>query len=138
MLFSGSVRTNLDPYSRHTDAELWEALGHVALKDTVSGLAEGLSARVAEGGENFSGAWVGGWVGARDAGRGGRGMQVGALACLHPRVTQTLPPSPPTPTPCLWQWASGSCCAWGARCCASRACWWRMRPPPRWTLRPTR
>ena len=54
VLFSGSVRTNLDPYERHTDAELWEALGHVALKDAVGGLPEGLSARVAEGGDNFS------------------------------------------------------------------------------------
>lgn len=54
VLFSGSVRTNLDPYGRHSDAELWDALGHVALKQTVAGLPEGLSARVAEGGENFS------------------------------------------------------------------------------------
>jgi ABC-type multidrug transport system fused ATPase/permease subunit len=51
VLFSGSVRSNLDPYSRHTDAELWEALGHVALKEVVAGLPEGLSARVAENGE---------------------------------------------------------------------------------------
>ena len=28
VLFSGSLRTNLDPYSRHSDAELWDALGH--------------------------------------------------------------------------------------------------------------
>ena len=32
VLFSGTVRSNLDPYSRHEDHELWEALGHVALK----------------------------------------------------------------------------------------------------------
>ncbi len=32
MLFSGTVRTNLDPYDRHADHELWEALSHVALK----------------------------------------------------------------------------------------------------------
>lgn len=51
MLFSGSVRTNLDPYSRHNDAELWDALGHVALKEVVAALPEGLSARVAENGE---------------------------------------------------------------------------------------
>lgn len=50
VLFSGSVRSNLDPYGRHTDAELWDALGHVALKEVVSGLPEGLSARVAENG----------------------------------------------------------------------------------------
>lgn len=50
MLFSGSVRTNLDPYGRHSDAELWDALGHVALKEVVAALPEGLSARVAENG----------------------------------------------------------------------------------------
>ena len=50
VLFSGSVRTNLDPYSRYSDAELWEALGHVALREVVSALPEGLSARVAENG----------------------------------------------------------------------------------------
>jgi len=54
ILFSGSVRSNLDPYAHHSDAELWDALGHVALKEVVAGLPEGLSARVAEGGENFS------------------------------------------------------------------------------------
>jgi ABC-type multidrug transport system fused ATPase/permease subunit len=54
ILFSGSVRQNLDPYQRHSDAELWDALSHVALKEVISGLPEGLSARVAEGGENFS------------------------------------------------------------------------------------
>lgn len=32
MLFSGTVRTNLDPFSKHTDAQLWESLGHVNLK----------------------------------------------------------------------------------------------------------
>jgi ABC-type multidrug transport system fused ATPase/permease subunit len=54
VLFSGSVRTNLDPYGRHADGELWDALGHVALKAVVAALPEGLGARVAEGGDNFS------------------------------------------------------------------------------------
>lgn len=54
VLFSGTVRTNLDPYDRHSDAEIWEALSHVSLKDVVSGLESGLSSNVAEGGENFS------------------------------------------------------------------------------------
>jgi ABC-type multidrug transport system fused ATPase/permease subunit len=44
----------LDPYGSHGDDELWDALGNVALKETVSALPEGLGARVAEGGENFS------------------------------------------------------------------------------------
>ncbi len=32
VLFSGTVRSNLDPFDRHTDLELWEALNHVNLK----------------------------------------------------------------------------------------------------------
>lgn len=32
VLFSGTVRSNLDPFDRHTDPELWEALNHVNLK----------------------------------------------------------------------------------------------------------
>lgn len=32
VLFSGTVRSNLDPFGKHTDAQLWEALGHVNLK----------------------------------------------------------------------------------------------------------
>ena len=54
VLFSGSVRTNLDPYNRHSDAEIWEALSHVNLKEVVAGLDSGLSSTVAENGENFS------------------------------------------------------------------------------------
>ena len=54
VLFSGTVRTNLDPYDRHSDAEIWEALSHVSLKEVVSGLDNGLSSNVAENGENFS------------------------------------------------------------------------------------
>ncbi|KAL0031798.1 hypothetical protein WJX79_007928 [Trebouxia sp. C0005] len=54
VLFSGSVRSNLDPYSRYEDHEIWDALSHVALKEVVSELLDGLGARVAEGGDNFS------------------------------------------------------------------------------------
>lgn len=36
MLFSGTVRSNLDPFDKHSDAELWDALAHVALKVRVS------------------------------------------------------------------------------------------------------
>ena len=32
VLFSGTVRTNLDPFGRHSDPDLWEALTHVNLK----------------------------------------------------------------------------------------------------------
>lgn len=54
VLFSGSVRTNLDPYDRHSDSEIWEALSHVSLKGVVAALDSGLSSTVAENGDNFS------------------------------------------------------------------------------------
>lgn len=53
VLFSGSLRANLDPFSQHGDAEVWEALDLVALKETAQAVG-GLTARVAEGGDNFS------------------------------------------------------------------------------------
>ncbi|KAJ3296180.1 hypothetical protein HK104_001918 [Borealophlyctis nickersoniae] len=54
VLFSGSFRTNLDPFSEHTDDELWDALGRANLKGKVVGEKEGLEASVTEGGENLS------------------------------------------------------------------------------------
>jgi len=52
-LFSGSLRMNLDPFSTHTDEELWQAIEHAHLKDFVSSLPEGLQHECAEGGENL-------------------------------------------------------------------------------------
>lgn len=54
VLFSASVRFNLDPYSRSSDAEVWEALEVVQLKTLVAEDALGLSARVTEDGGNWS------------------------------------------------------------------------------------
>ncbi|KAG0325322.1 Multidrug resistance-associated protein 1 [Dissophora globulifera] len=54
ILFSGSVRDNLDPFHEATDAELWEALERAYLKDHITSLAGGLSYEVAQNGENFS------------------------------------------------------------------------------------
>ena len=53
VLFSGSVRSNLDPFSQFSDPQLWEVLDLVALKVYVQG-AGGLAGTVAEGGDNFS------------------------------------------------------------------------------------
>ncbi|RKP09032.1 putative ATP-binding cassette transporter protein YOR1 [Thamnocephalis sphaerospora] len=53
-LFHGTVRSNLDPFSRYTDQELWDALDRADMKTYVAGLADGLDAEVSEGGENFS------------------------------------------------------------------------------------
>lgn len=53
-LFSGTVRTNLDPFSQYSDADVWRALERVALKDTIAGFANKLDAPVADNGANFS------------------------------------------------------------------------------------
>ncbi|KAI8141790.1 multi drug resistance-associated protein MRP [Fennellomyces sp. T-0311] len=54
VLFAGSVRENLDPFGKASDAELWNALELAHLKEHVSGMEGKLNAVVLEGGENFS------------------------------------------------------------------------------------
>ncbi|XP_041445573.1 ATP-binding cassette sub-family C member 8 isoform X2 [Xenopus laevis] len=54
ILFSGTIRFNLDPENKCTDAMLWEALEIAQLKHVVKVLPGGLDATVTEGGENFS------------------------------------------------------------------------------------
>lgn len=54
ILFSGSIRFNLDPECKCTDERLWEALEIAQLKNMVKSLPGGLDATVTEGGENFS------------------------------------------------------------------------------------
>ncbi|KAK2859114.1 hypothetical protein Q5P01_003734 [Channa striata] len=54
VLFSGSIRFNLDPERMCTDDRLWEALEIAQLKNMVKALPGGLDGVVTEGGENFS------------------------------------------------------------------------------------
>ena len=74
MLFSGSIRYNLDPFGEHDDEMIWNALdqvcspvdwyGHnifmtcaffqVQLRNVVENLQKHLGAAVSEGGTNFS------------------------------------------------------------------------------------
>ncbi|XP_022102307.1 ATP-binding cassette sub-family C member 9-like [Acanthaster planci] len=54
VLFTGPVRTNLDPEGKVSDDEMWRALEIAQLKDVVSQLDGGLDTVVTEGGENFS------------------------------------------------------------------------------------
>ncbi|KAI3907597.1 hypothetical protein MKW98_016241 [Papaver atlanticum] len=54
VLFSGTVRFNLDPFNEHNDANLWEALERAHLKDVIRRNSLGLDAEVTESGENFS------------------------------------------------------------------------------------
>ena len=54
VLFTGTVRANIDPFLRATDAEVWSALDRAHLGDHIRVLPGGLSAEVEEGGRNFS------------------------------------------------------------------------------------
>ncbi|XP_077530982.1 multidrug resistance-associated protein 1-like [Haemaphysalis longicornis] len=54
VLFSGTLRWNLDPFEIKTDDNLWWALQHSHLKDFVSGIDKGLLHEITEGGENIS------------------------------------------------------------------------------------
>ncbi|XP_062954765.1 multidrug resistance-associated protein 1 isoform X2 [Cynocephalus volans] len=54
VLFSGSLRMNLDPFSQYSDEEIWMSLELAHLKDFVSGLPDKLNHECAEGGENLS------------------------------------------------------------------------------------
>ncbi|KAJ3652698.1 hypothetical protein Zmor_018640 [Zophobas morio] len=54
VLFSGTIRENLDPFKEFTDCQLWSALEEVNLKHSVSNLPSGLNSSISEGGINFS------------------------------------------------------------------------------------
>jgi ATP-binding cassette subfamily C (CFTR/MRP) protein 1 len=54
VLFSNTVRYNLDPFSTKSQDELWQSLNKVKLGDLVASLPLGLDELMAEGGENFS------------------------------------------------------------------------------------
>lgn len=54
VLFSGTMRKNLDPFDEYSDEVLWKALEDVELKEAVSDLTAGLNSKMSEGGSNFS------------------------------------------------------------------------------------
>uniref|UniRef100_A0A8C8ZR90 Multidrug resistance-associated protein 1 n=1 Tax=Prolemur simus TaxID=1328070 RepID=A0A8C8ZR90_PROSS len=54
VLFSGSLRMNLDPFSQYSDEEVWTSLELAHLKGFVSSLPDKLDHECAEGGENLS------------------------------------------------------------------------------------
>lgn len=53
MLFSGTLRINLDPLGNHSDDAIWRALEHAHLKTYIETLPEKLEYEVGEGGQNF-------------------------------------------------------------------------------------
>jgi ATP-binding cassette subfamily C (CFTR/MRP) protein 1 len=54
VLFSGSLRMNIDPFNSYSDEAIWMALEHSHLKTFVRNLSEGLDYKITEGGENLS------------------------------------------------------------------------------------
>lgn len=53
-LFSGTVRTNLDPFAEHADERLWRALEQVELRSAVAAMADGLQTPVSADSSAFS------------------------------------------------------------------------------------
>lgn len=54
VIFSGTIRFNLDPFNQHSDPELWDALEKSHMKEFVQEFEDGLDAKVSEYGENLS------------------------------------------------------------------------------------
>lgn len=54
VLFSGTMRYNLDPFDEFGDEKLWSALRDVHLHAAVSEMPAGLQSKISEGGSNFS------------------------------------------------------------------------------------
>ncbi|KAJ3112059.1 hypothetical protein HDU96_004984 [Phlyctochytrium bullatum] len=53
-LFSGTVRSNLDPFKEFDDEEMWRALENSGMKAAVRAMEGGLDAEITAGGENLS------------------------------------------------------------------------------------
>ncbi|XP_038001480.1 multidrug resistance-associated protein 5 isoform X3 [Motacilla alba alba] len=54
VLFSGTVRSNLDPFNQYSEEQIWAALERTHMKECVAQLPMKLDSEVMENGENFS------------------------------------------------------------------------------------
>lgn len=53
VLFSGTLRSNLDPFEKHTDADIWMAVELSHLKTFVQNQEAKLQMEIAESGDNL-------------------------------------------------------------------------------------
>lgn len=54
ILFSGSLRKNLDPFNKYSDAEIWKVVEEVQMKSSISTLPDGLETVLQNCGFTFS------------------------------------------------------------------------------------
>lgn len=54
VLFSGTIRSNMDPFNSYSDEDIWAALEKCKMKQFVEEMTDGLESRVAEYGSNLS------------------------------------------------------------------------------------
>ena len=54
LLFSGTVRSNLDPFSEYSDESIWSALDRASMRTVISEAPAGLDTPVEEHGSNYS------------------------------------------------------------------------------------
>ncbi|XP_006869866.1 PREDICTED: multidrug resistance-associated protein 5-like isoform X2 [Chrysochloris asiatica] len=54
VLFSGTVRSNLDPFKQYTEDQIWDALERTHMKECIAQLPLKLESEVMENGDNFS------------------------------------------------------------------------------------
>ena len=63
MLFSGTLKMNIDPFNAYSEEDIWNALKYSHLKDHVEKLDKQLLFECTEGGENFRYLSMGGYYG---------------------------------------------------------------------------
>jgi ABC-type multidrug transport system fused ATPase/permease subunit len=54
IMFSNTIRYNLDPFATASEEELWTVLQKVQMVEVIAALPDGVDHQVAEGGQNFS------------------------------------------------------------------------------------